>query len=223
MRTIGKSEEEKKEKRGPGALFAGLLGGAVFLLFLLLFNFTVLLSIAGGLGGLIAGALIFRKRKPDTMNIAVEGVTQTMIEEALKDGQEKLAKLRAYSAKIQHREIKDKTDSICNTTGKILDDIKKDPKDYRAARQFLNYYLDSTLKILKRYVEISSHGASSSDIQSVLKKVENTLTTIDSAFKKQLAKLMEDDVLDLDTEITVLKRTIEMEGLGEDEFQKEGK
>lgn len=225
MQTIGKGPE-KKEKRGLGGLFAGILGGAIFLLFFFLIlpgvPGALILSIVFGVLGLIAGSLIFRKRKKPEIEMAVQGVTQEMISEALKEGQEKLSKLRAYSAKIVHREIKIKTDSICDTTSKILEDIKQDPKDYKTARQFLNYYLDSTLKILQRYVEISGHGATSSEIQSVLKKVENTLSTIDSAFKKQLAKLMEDDVLDLDTEITVLKRTIEMEGLGED-FTEESK
>lgn len=216
MQTIGRGPE-KREKRGIGGLFAGLMGGAIFLLFFFLITPGVLIwPILLGVLGLIAGSLIFRKRRKTEPDIQVEGVTQETIAQALKEGQEKLSRLRAYSSKIQHREIKLKADSICETTGKILADIRKDPKDYKNARQFLTYYLDATQKILQRYVEISTHGASSAEIQDVLRKVENTLSTIDAAFKKQLAKLMEDDVLDLDTEITVLKRTIEMEGLGEE-------
>ena len=43
-------------------------------------------------------------------------------------------------------------------------------------------------------------------------KTENLLDTIEVAYQKQLEKLFEDDVMDLDTELKVLAKTIKSEG-----------
>jgi 5-bromo-4-chloroindolyl phosphate hydrolysis protein len=47
----------------------------------------------------------------------------------------------------------------------------------------------------------------------IKQKVESLLSTIKQAFDKQLAKLLEDDVMDLDVEISVLEKTMKSEGL----------
>jgi len=39
------------------------------------------------------------------------------------------------------------------------------------------------------------------------------LDSIHAVFEKQLAGLMQDDILDLDTELTLLQNTLKMEGM----------
>jgi len=66
-----------------------------------------------------------------------------------------------------------------------------------------------------RYVSLSSKNVSSEEMQALLTRAEDSLDTIKSAYDKQLEQLLENDVMDLDTELEVLERTIRMEGLGE--------
>jgi len=54
---------------------------------------------------------------------------------------------------------------------------------------------------------------SSDDIDEVIVKVENLFATLETAFEKQLAKLLDDNILDLDTEITLLEKTIQLDGI----------
>ena len=76
--------------------------------------------------------------------------------------------------------------------------------------------MDSTLKIVDKYIDLSARGIKSADLVQSLAKVEELLDTIYHAFEKQLEILVKDDVMDLDTELKLLESTIKMEGLGQD-------
>ena len=89
----------------------------------------------------------------------------------------------------------------------------KSIKDIKRARQFVNYYLDSTVKIVTRYVELSNTQVITPETEKSLKKVEELMRTVKVSFEHQLQQLLEDDLLDLDTEVEVLKKTLKMEGM----------
>ncbi|MEZ4652606.1 MAG: 5-bromo-4-chloroindolyl phosphate hydrolysis family protein [Candidatus Eisenbacteria bacterium] len=104
-------------------------------------------------------------------------------------------------------------ESICRRMEQIYENFERDPKDIKTAGQFLSYYTDTTVRIIERYIELSGHDVADRDIQSTLTKVESILGQIDRAFEKQLAKLLRDDALDLESEIRLLEKTLEAEGL----------
>ena len=101
---------------------------------------------------------------------------------------------------------------ICRTGAEIFDYLGKNPGDIPKARQFINYYLDATEKIVKQYVELSGRKDKTKEIEDSLKRVEAMLDSIKETYSKQLHNLLEDDLLDLNTEITVLEKTMKFEG-----------
>jgi len=202
-------------------LLAGLTGGAVFILFLFVLRVVPLWSVAGAILGLVAGNLIFNpSKKPELSENIIDGVNRLDYETALKAAWAKQHILTNEAFKIVNPTARHKVDAVADVVRRILEDLKADPSDFRQARQFMDYYLDATVKIVQRYAELYGKASSAPDIQETLKRVEDTLDTIKEAFEKQLRILMENDKLDLDTELTVLRRTIEMEGLGKDPVTK---
>ena len=101
-----------------------------------------------------------------------------------------------------------------NTIQKILSAIAEDPEKLKQADQFLNYYLDTTIKILTMYIDLSSKNVRDPEIIKSLASVSVTLATLKDAFEKQLVKLVSSDAMDLDAELHLLEQTINMEGLG---------
>ncbi|NLY17950.1 MAG: 5-bromo-4-chloroindolyl phosphate hydrolysis protein, partial [Clostridiaceae bacterium] len=95
----------------------------------------------------------------------------------------------------------------------IFDDFVRDPKDIKIARRFTLYYLDTTERIVTKYYQLSNVPYLSDDAKATLKNVESTLVMIKDTFRKQLKKLTENDVMDLDAEIKVLRNTIKQEGI----------
>lgn len=200
-----------------GNIAAGAVGGALFVLFAFGLQFNLVLAAALSVGGYVAAMLIFAPSKTPAVRMQAAGLTQEMVDEALRDGRAKLSELRRQADRIPAVSVKRKVQDIAGLVERILDDIRRDPKDLRSARQFMGYYLDATTKIVGKYVEISERDVSSTEIDASLRRVEGTLDTIKGAFQRQLARLLEDDVMDLDTEVELLEKTIEMEGFGKDE------
>jgi 5-bromo-4-chloroindolyl phosphate hydrolysis protein len=203
----------KKESAASGANWIGasIVAAALFAA-LIIFTGNLALAAAGAVAGLVAGFLIF-KRKPDAdISLVSSGITPEMVAEALKEGRAQVADLRSIGLRVANPLVQFKVKQIADVADKILDDIKQDPADLKAARPFLNYYLDSTVKILERYAEISSKKVIDKDVAQSLKRVEDLLDAIRLSFHKQLAKLQENDMLDLDTEMSVLERTMKLDG-----------
>ena len=131
-------------------------------------------------------------------------------EKTIRQGIENLRSIRGMTLKIASNEVAKQIQDICRTGAEIFEYIRKNPGDLKKAKQFINYYLDATEKIVNRYVQLSSAKDKSAEVDASLKKVEETLASIDETYKKQLNNLLENDVLDLNTEIKVLETTMKM-------------
>lgn len=149
------------------------------------------------------------------IDVSSLGIDKDEFERALREGSRKLAALGSAVGKIPDQRVRAKGQAICDLAARIISTIRQDPKDLKPARQFLNYYLDATVKVVEQYVNLHRRGTESSEVGATLERVESSLDTIRAAYQKQLDQLLENDVLDLDTELKVLEQTIKMEGLGE--------
>jgi 5-bromo-4-chloroindolyl phosphate hydrolysis protein len=199
----------------PG-LLAGALGGGVFLLLLLVFSVPLFWALLGAAAGTGAGFLLFGGRRRAEVLLPGSKADGQLAEEAVREGQDGLRRLRSTIAQIPNKTVRERAEAVAAVADRILEDIRKDPKDVRPARQFFTYYLDATVRVLAKYVELRSHGEPSEAVRASLRRVEDNLELIRSAFEQQLGRLLEDDVLDLDTEIALLEKTIRLEGLGEE-------
>lgn len=199
-----------KPRGHSSTLLAGLAGGIAFIVFFVFLEAGIGISLAALAVGFLAGYLIGGDR--DTPRV-VDGVTEESLESALDEAEGKLKELKAVARRVENPEIRAKAEEIEKLVRAILDDIAADPRDLKPARQFLAYYFDATINILRQYADIMERGASAAEVRASVQRVEPVLETIRAAFEKQLARLLENDVLDLDTEIAVLEKTLKMEGL----------
>lgn len=194
-------------------LTAAALGGGVFALSYLAFSLPLLISLPAALGAYGAGLFLFSSRTQAGVDIRMSDIDAGTVQQTLKEATAKVDAIEALSLRVTKSEVRAKIDTLITIARGILDDIRKDPKDIKRARQFLNYYLDATSRILSRYTDLTERGIGSGDARMALGKVESLLLTLESAFEKQRASLAQDDVLDLDSEIAVLEKTLDIEGL----------
>jgi len=195
---------------------SAILGTGIFLFFNLLVDAGIVLASALGLAAALGGFLLLNPKKWDAeleRLAQIYGITPDVIEKTIKKGVKKIRAMRKHAETIDKEPVKQSIDRICGTAEKIFQNFKQDPKDIKAARQFLNYYLDSTIKIIRQYAELSQKGGGSANAET-LKKAEDVLGTIEKAFEKQLSTLYDDDFLDLDAEISVLNKSMKMDGMG---------
>lgn len=194
----------------PDWILSSIMAGGAFIASYLFFDVGMLISLVISALFFTSGALLFRTGKADAVLRVAD------FESSLLEGKKKLAGIVAFRKQIRDEAIIVKINTICLTVEKILVEVRRDPSDLKAARQFLSYYLDATINILNKYVTLSAQNVSDSGITSSLKRVESMLDTIAHAFEKQLTRLLSNDVMDLDTELSLLEKTIQMEGLGDE-------
>lgn len=196
-------------------IISGIVGGFILLLFFLFLKDSLLFSALVGLAGFIGTWLFIYAFKPkDQLSFDLGNlVTAEELNRTLREGDEKVKLLQSYSVQVSDATVKEKIGQITGVVKDIFNNFKKDPKDIKYAKQFLSYYLDTTILIVKKYAELSSQHLNTPEIQGTLLKAENMLDSIEKAFEKQKAKLLNDDVMNLDVEIETLEKTFSAEGL----------
>ena len=195
-------------------IIAGIVGAVFLLLSFLFFHIQILVSIILGISGYIGTILILSSTKTNSqLEIKFGDVSPELLESTLKDGREKIKLLESYAAKIKDPGVIKQVEHIIDVINRIFENFKKDPKDIKAAKQFLSYYFDSTLKIVNMYVDLSLQKVHTPEIEVTLSKAENMLNSIAQAYEKLLTKLLEDDIMNLDVEIETLEKTFKAENL----------
>ncbi len=141
------------------------------------------------------------------------GVSTKEVVDAITLGTTKLAKIRAAALQIRAPNTQRRIKKICEIGDKIIEDFRVDPKDVRLARSWLNTYLDQTLDIVTKYAQLSRTGARNLEAQKIMTSCEETLDLIEEKFAELLDKLLHNDVMDLDVDITVIKNMLKQEGI----------
>jgi 5-bromo-4-chloroindolyl phosphate hydrolysis protein len=181
-----------------------------FFSFHIQFFISLILGAAGYTGSYIIMAALKPKKQ---LEFKFNEITPELLETTLQEGKEKTRLLQSYAKNINDIGVQKDVEHLIDVINKIYENFKKDPKDIKVARQFLSYYFDSTLKIVKMYGELSSQKIRTPEITEMLSKAERMLNSIGTAYEKLLARLLADDIMDLDVEIETLEKTFKAENL----------
>ncbi len=119
--------------------------------------------------------------------------------------------LRATAGTIGKRGVQDKVVQLSRTADQILDELATKPRKVDAARSFLTYYLDAAQRIVEGYAQLSARPTTSPDVARALARAEASLDSVQTAFDRQLDGVLEDRVLDLESEIELLEKTVHMD------------
>lgn len=124
-----------------------------------------------------------------------------------------LEEIRHVNEAIPDPTLTRKINRIEEITGHILDYQKKHPEKAADLRKFLNYYLPTTLKILKTYAELDRQGVSGENISATKTRIEGMIDMIVEGFETQLDKLFAGDMLDISSDIAVMEKMMNSDGL----------
>ncbi len=124
-----------------------------------------------------------------------------------------LAEIRAVNDAIPDPVMSAKIDRIGEITGKILDYQRRNPGKDSQLRSFLNYYLPTTLKILRAYAQLEAQGVEGENISAAKARIEGMMDKVVEGFENQLDKLFRDSALDISSDVAVLEQMLEKDGL----------
>jgi hypothetical protein len=130
---------------------------------------------------------------------------------AIQEAELQVAAIARIGKSIGRPEVRDAVASLCRTAEMILDELRREPRKLGIARGFLTYYLEAAGRIVSGYAELSIRGLDSPEAQQTLRQAEASLAEVQRAFERQLEDLLAQQLLELDTEIALLERTVRAE------------
>ena len=134
------------------------------------------------------------------------------LQSVIYQGKRAIADIRRLNDEIPDERISAQIDLIERLTAQIFDCVRKNPKKLSQIRQFLNYYLPTTIKLMEQYVTLQNQSLKTENITEGMQKIEDLLDKVIIAFQRQLDALFEADVVDI-TDIRVMEQMMASEGL----------
>lgn len=147
-----------------------------------------------------------------------EGLSED-VREVLETGHQYISEIRQCNHHIPGIEISQKISRIELIVQKIFQHIEQHPENIPNIREFMKYYLPTTIKLLKAYKELDQQPIQGENILNSKKEIENTLDTLNSAFEKLLDNLFRDTAWDVSSDVTVLENLLAQDGLTEKSFK----
>jgi len=139
--------------------------------------------------------------------IAFEGVTYGDLNAITSSGRIYSQEMRTAINRLGQSDVRSAVNDICNISDSIIGMLKDDPRDLRIVKQFITYYLEPTHKIIIKYAELATARPMPSDAIATLERTEKSLVNIRKTFLQQKDKMLQNDAMDLDTEIKVFENT----------------
>ena len=192
-------------------IYSAILGGAFFAVPYVALGIELLPSLAISAAAYGAGTLIFKDRNKLDLSIDKKNLY-----DILKEAKEETLQISNISKQIEDKEVVENIEQICDISNKIIDTLSKNPNKLGQARNFLNYYLPVTIKILTRYDEIENQRLNTTESKEFMELVKKMTEKIKNAFNEQLNNMYQTEMIDTDAEIKVFESMLKSDGFLDD-------
>ena len=189
-------------------IVSAVVGGTFFAVPYLALAVPLAPSLAIGAAAFVAGELVFRTDYVKTLK-----ETNISLYNVLQNAKKQNKHILEMIPKIDDDGIKKNLKEINDIVDKIIKTIEKNPEKEKKLKNFFDYYLPVTIKLVDRFDEIEDQNISSKDSKKFYENTSKTIEEIDSVFKKFLNSLYESDMLDTNVEIKVLNSMLKSDGL----------
>ena len=189
-------------------IYSCILGGAFFAVPYFACNIGAIPSTAIAVAAYGAGILLFR----DKQKIDISDNIEDEDKQALKQAKELVLKMQVISKQLEDAKLVQNVKDICATSDKIINTVEKKPEKLKQVRNFLNYYLPVTIKILERYDEIENQKLTTLESKKFMKAVESMIEKIKNAFEEQLSNIYQTEMVDTDAELKVFESMLKSDG-----------
>ena len=223
------AKQKKKQKSGTGAGIIAL--GAVFALFSSIFHphslggylLTAVLSIfAGSIVRVMAQGLDLttHNKEPESLQKVQADTGNPEVDELLNRGREMIKEIRTENDKIPDESLSAKLDVLENSCAEIFRAVYDKPAKAPQIRKFMEYYLPTTLKMVKNYRLLGERDYGNAETQKARQRIDEALGVVNTGCRHMLDQLYRDDMLDITTDIDVLEQMLKRDGLTENDLRK---
>ena len=139
------------------------------------------------------------------------------LSERLSEAASDYERMKKATAQIREQPLRAECSDLVNLAGNILKYLTDNPEKITAARRYIDYYQETAANVLGHYIELKKTGLSTSETEKILRRTQESVATLKAAFNMQFEKLMQNELLDMEADLKLLKQTLRSEGYREPE------
>ena len=236
------SHRKPSEKRK--GLGAGIIAfGVVFALFSLLFRphtigafalATALSLFAGAVIRVMAQGLDVSPtvKTPESLQKVQGNTGDPDVDALLEKGRGMIAEICAENERIPDSALSDQLEKLENLCAEVFRAVYDKPAKAPQIRKFMDYYLPTTLKMVRGFRTLDERGVTGAQAQDARRRIGDALDVVIHGCRRLLENLYRDDVLDynpvslsqslldLTTDIDVLEQMLKRDGLTESDLER---
>lgn len=201
------------KKETAAGIWSGIISAVLFLVlvFLVKWNFFMCLGISAAV--YVGLSLLLRpvKKIGRVSAESIDGGFELL--KRLDAAQKGFQKIEDAMLEINDSSVRSEAEQLHSVSAKIVEYLTEHPDRIYAARQFIDYYQETAVKLLSRYKELEASGLRTNEVMRQRADTLDALKTLNRAFEQQFEKLMSNEMTDTDAEIRLLKQTVKMEGI----------
>ncbi len=114
---------------------------------------------------------------------------------------------------ISDRELVNQLRQLQHTAKNLLNHLERNPERIALAYKFIDYYQDRAVKIVKQYQELEETHLETDKIEDLKARMKQTLAALDEAYQAQFEHVLNDQIISVDAELTVMEQQLDAEGI----------
>ena len=181
-------------------ILSALVCGIAFILFYMVFDFYLLVSLLLSIVIYVGGVFLFRGK--DMRLYDVQAISRYYFE---------MSKLNDYKEKIKDKNIRNKLAKIVNVSSKITKYLETKPNNATKIYNFLDYYLPFTTKIVTKYIEAESKDEKTFVENKLILKMSVYIKEVEHECDRLLEEIVKSKDKELDFEMKIFEKTSDID------------
>lgn len=121
--------------------------------------------------------------------------------------------LEQARTQLKDRELVSQLGRMQHISRNMLSYLEKHPKKISAAQPFIDYYQDRAAGLVRKYQELEATELTTERVSELKTRMKTTLTGFDEAYAEQFERMLNDQIMTTDAELTVMEQHLDAHGI----------
>ena len=144
---------------------------------------------------------------------AAEAALPEEARRVIREGTRYVQEIHTLGQNIADPAVKSETGRMEETIYRILNQVRMQPSCAPSLHKFLNYYLPTTIRILKACKELERDAQAGAQAADTRREITETIKTINEAYRSILEDLQREQNWDLQSDMAVMRTIMKQDGL----------
>ena len=124
-----------------------------------------------------------------------------------------ISKIKEYSKEINDAELNPALEEMTSILDNMVAYSKANKEGEKKLQKINEYHLPTAIKMLKYYIDFCNLPVKNTNIENTSLEIEDAIIKLNEALKKMLLEMNENKLIDINSDIDVLKNILEKDGL----------